>query len=368
MACIICKVSKLSEEFPPYNASSKCDHACLTCLRCLVNCVSKNGRCPYPDCPVEISGISDEIVQFKELLSKMFTEYEEIYTESNDACGNENFVNVSVLTGECTRIPFAPSMTVLDLKNQIQQHLHHETSKQKLLYRGKEMNVVAPNGGYAKLSEYQLKSNATVCLVVCLYSIPDDLDHVVFDLFWGYPIENTHSFSLNAKPFLKGLFGGVAHTGTGYTRDYLDASCLMFKKTSYSGEVDFSHKKKPGIEHSGDVMDDKNRIGHHTIDLHLKKIPTDITHLFFTLSAWSSPTISKFPNPSLKFYDASNKGKDLCSTSFTHANSSQAVIMCSLSKKNGRWQIYESGKLSAGNANDYDPLVDTIGNLISVGF
>lgn len=33
MACILCKVSKLSEEFPPYNASPKCDHACLTCLR-----------------------------------------------------------------------------------------------------------------------------------------------------------------------------------------------------------------------------------------------------------------------------------------------------------------------------------------------
>lgn len=213
-----------------------------------------------------------------------------------------------------------------------------------------------------------MKSNATVCLVVCLYSIPDDLDHVTFDLFWGYPIENTQPFSSNTSSFLKGLLGGVAFTSTCFTRDYLDASCMMFRKTKYSGTVDFSNRKQPGIEHSGDVMDDKNRIGHHTIDLHLKKIPTDITHLFFTLSAWSSPTISKFPNPSLKFYDASNKEKDLCSTSFTHANSSQAVIMCSLSKKSGRWQIYKSGKLSAGNANNYAPLVATIENLISDGF
>lgn len=201
-----------------------------------------------------------------------------------------------------------------------------------------------------------MKPNATVCLVVCLFSIPDNLEHVIFDLFWGYPVEN------DIHPIIRLLFGNMA------MRDYLDASCLMFQGTSFCGVVDFSHSTKPGINHSGDIMDDTNRIGHHTIDLHLGKIPKNITHLFFTLSAWRSPTISKFRNPSLKFYDAINKKKDLCSTSFTHANSSQAVIMCSLSKKNGRWQIYESGKLSAGNAKDYDPLVNTIKNLISDGF
>lgn len=74
----------------------------------------------------------------------MFTEYEEIYTES-DACGEENVVNVSVLTGELIRVPYAPNMTVLEFKIQIQQHLKHETSKQKLLYRGKEMNVSIHN-------------------------------------------------------------------------------------------------------------------------------------------------------------------------------------------------------------------------------
>lgn len=198
-----------------------------------------------------------------------------------------------------------------------------------------------------------MKPNATLSLVVRLYSIPDDLEHVVFDLFWGYPIRNEN---------------GPLPSRNETKKDYLDATCFMFNDTLYLGKVDYKNRNTPGINHSGDVMDDTNRKGHHTINLDLEEIPTDITHLFFTLSAWSSPTISKFPNPSLKFYDASDQENDLCSTSFTHANSSQAVIMCNLSKKNGRWQIFEMGKLSAGNAKDYDPLVDTINNLISSGF
>lgn len=71
----------------------------------------------------------------------MFTEYEEIYTESYDTHSDESFINVTLLTGDLTRIPFTPDMTVLDLKVQIQKNLNHETSKQKLLFRGKEIQV-----------------------------------------------------------------------------------------------------------------------------------------------------------------------------------------------------------------------------------
>lgn len=71
----------------------------------------------------------------------MFTEYEEIYTDQTDAGCDEKFVNVTVLTGEFARIPIELSMTVLDLKVEIEKHFKHETSKQKLLYRGNEINV-----------------------------------------------------------------------------------------------------------------------------------------------------------------------------------------------------------------------------------
>ena len=198
------------------------------------------------------------------------------------------------------------------------------------------------DGRQARLSDYNIKPNSVLMLVVLMFAIPDQFDHVVFDLYWGYPV------------------GGC---------DYLDASCLLFQGQSFLSVVDYRHQYENSIQHSGDVMDRQRRIGHHTINIHLKNIPSNVTHLFFTLSAWTCPNISKYPNPSLKFYEADKPNKDLCKTSFTHAGHSQAVIMCSVSRDiGGKWNIYESGKLSAGNARKYDPLVAIIQSLIRQGF
>ena len=193
------------------------------------------------------------------------------------------------------------------------------------------------------LNEYNIQPNDTVHLVVLLYAIPDTFDHVIFDLFWGYPNKR---------------------------RDYLDASCLLFDGQQHYNTIDYCHglMHNESVTHSGDVMNDVQRIGHHTIHVYLKQLPSNVTHLFFTLSAWNSPTIARYPNPSLKFFEASDQNKDLCKTTFTHARNSQAVVMCSLSRSSAGWQIFESGKLSAGNARNYDPLKTTIRGLISEGY
>ena len=112
-------------------------------------------------------------------------------------------------------------------------------------------------------------------------------------------------------------------------------------------------------------MDHVNRKGHHTIEVRLKELPSSVTHLFFTLSAWNSPTIAHYPSPSLKF-SASNKSKDLCATTFTHARHSQAVIMCYAARSGLQWKIFECGTLSAGNAKNYKPLVLKIQSIINV--
>lgn len=203
------------------------------------------------------------------------------------------------------------------------------------------MQVTGLNGGYTTLSDHGVKPNSTICLVICLFSIPDNFDDVVFDLYWGYPYQKT---------------------------DFLDASCLIFNGTTLQKVVDYNHRHATAIRHSGDVMDNVHRIGHHTINVSLKNIPSNVTHLFFTLSAWNSPNIAQYPNPSLKFYDATKPGKDLCKTTFHHARNSQAVVMCSVSRNSqGRWEIFESGQLSAGNAKNYSSLVSTIQQLISRG-
>ncbi|XP_076076164.1 uncharacterized protein LOC143047085 [Mytilus galloprovincialis] len=343
MACISCKVEKLSNEYPPYNGSTECDHPSLTCLRCFLDHIEKNGICPHPNCSIVIAKQSQTMQLFKATLSKQFKEYESAYTPLVDIGGCNQYVNVTGLTGQSVNIPFTPLMTVEDLKRKIQENMKHERAKQKLLYEGNEMHAIRQNGSYATLSDYGVKPNTTICVVICLFSIPENFDDVVFDLYWGYPVH------------------GV---------DYLDASCLLFKGNSFVDAVDYDNctSSTKAVRHSGDVMNSVQRIGHHTIKVSLKKIPSDITHLFFTLSAWTAPTIAQYPNPSLKFYDASKPRVDLCKTTFHHARNSQAVVMCSVSRNSqGHWQIFESGQISAGNAAGYAPLLATIRKLIARG-
>lgn len=173
-----------------------------------------------------------------------------------------------------------------------------------------------------------------------LYEINHSLDNAVFDLFWGYPSSG---------------------------KDYLDASVLIYSGSSLQGIVDYRHRAFNGISHSGDVMDDGTCLGHHTIHVQLKSLPSNINKLFFTLSAWNSPNISKYKNPSLRFFDAKEPNKQLCSDQMGHAAHSQAVIMCSLSKIDGVWKVFSLRTLSAGNAKNYSPLQQTISGIISQG-
>lgn len=198
-----------------------------------------------------------------------------------------------------------------------------------------------------------------------LYAIPQDINHVVFDLNWQYP---------NDTDLLEGK----------EKRDYLDASCLIFEGEKCIRTIDFVQKnalmvamlkkhkgikqKEWGVKHSGDRMDDRKRIGHHLIDVSIGEIPTEVTNLFFVLSAWNAPTISRYPNPSLSFYEKSNPEANLCSTTFTHASDHSAVVMCSLSRTKNGWVVYENGQTSTGNAKEYDPIKQTIQKLIQEGF
>lgn len=173
-----------------------------------------------------------------------------------------------------------------------------------------------------------------------LYEISEALDHVIFDLFWGYPASGC---------------------------DFLDASVLIYSGSSFQTLVDYSHRGFSGVTHSGDVMDHAKCLGHHTINVKLKSLPSSVDKLFFTLSAFCSPNISKYKNPSLRFFDAKEPNKQLCSDRMDNAAYSQAVIMCSLCKFNHTWKVFSLRTLSAGNAKDYSPLQQTISGIIAQG-
>jgi stress response protein SCP2 len=178
-----------------------------------------------------------------------------------------------------------------------------------------------------------------------LYAIPDGFfDHAIFDLFWGYPPS-----------------GG----------DYLDASVLLYSGSQFVEVIDYQHRESTScsaVKHSGDVMDDAKRLGHHTINVSIKSIPAHINKLVFTLSAWNSPNISEYPNPSLKFFDAKFPDQQLCSDQMSHAAHSQAIIMCCLTNRGSGWQVFSLKNLSAGNAMNYEPLKKSIVGLIGKGY
>ena len=187
-----------------------------------------------------------------------------------------------------------------------------------------------------------------------LYAIPDRFDHVTFDLFWGYPDR---------------FFGFL---GKDFRRDYLDASVLLYSGSKFIEVVDYNHRASQScsraVKHSGDVMDDEKRLGHHTINVSIKSLPAHINKLVFTLSAWNSPTISKYPHPSLRFFDAMFPDIQLCSDEMSGAANSQAIIMCCLTNRGSGWQVFSLKHLSAGNAKDYEPLQNSIVGLIGKGY
>jgi len=283
-------------------------------------------------------------LQYLETLENLFPKFTASSTaesvESSASEASDKTISVVMLGGDSTVVLYQPFMKIQALKSFVEHRLGPPPQRQRLLYKEQELKTHLDSGKLATLQDYDVKPFSTLHLIVILYEIAESLDHVIFDLFWGYPKSGC---------------------------DYLDASVLIFSGKCCRGVVDFDDQVYTGVTHSGDVMDDAKRLGHHTINVKLKSLPPAVDKLFFTLSAWNSPNISKYKNPSLRFFNAKEPNKQLCSDRMDHAAHSQAIIMCSLSKINGAWKVFSLRTLSAGNAKDYEPLQKTINGIIAQG-
>ncbi|XP_078332814.1 uncharacterized protein LOC111128929 [Crassostrea virginica] len=364
MKCRTCNLDKLSKEFPPVTVNKRCKHPPLVCLQCILFTTDSN--CPSLNCEEVIE--DENRKWFQAIWDKQFTEYKptEIADFETDP-DKENVLHITILNGDAAEIHFNESWTILKLMTEIKKVMKLDINEQRLLYFGKELTTRLSNSNPATLKDFCVKPNSKIQLVRLLYAIPQNIDKVVFDLNWEYPTETD-------------LLEGTEK------RDYLDASCLIFEGEKCVRTIDFVQKnalmqamlqkyknkgikqQEWGVKHSGDRMDDRKRIGHHFIDVSINDIPENVTNLFFVLSAWNAPTISRYPNPSLSFYEKSNPEANLCSTTFTHASDHSAVVMCSLSRSKNGWVVYENGQTSSGNAKDYDPIKMTIQKLIQEGY
>jgi hypothetical protein len=111
-------------------------------------------------------------------------------------------------------------------------------------------------------------------LIVLLDVDKVKLKLIRFDLSWGFP-------------------GGV--------KDYLDGSAFAFSmKQKFRAFCDYNHRTPTAnVTHSGDLIDEAQKIGHHLISLDLEKLSGDVSAIYFTLSAWNCPTIAHFSRPSV---------------------------------------------------------------------
>ena len=169
--------------------------------------------------------------------------------------------------------------------------------------------------------------------MVRLCEVPHELDHVIFDLQWGFPD------------------AGI---------DYLDATVFIYSGEKLLELVNYNRRKSSlgAVDHSGDEIDDDKKTGHHKINVSIKSLPPYIDTLVFTLSSWTSSEMDHFPNTSLRFFDKNFPNKELCSDEMEHATSShsQAIIMCCLAKRKGVWEVHSLKTPSNGNARDYQAL------------
>ena len=121
---------------------------------------------------------------------------------------------------------------------------------------------------------------------------------------------------------------------------------MVYNKQKLLFPIDYSNWKVSStgedLFHSGDIMNHTNRTGKHTINLSLKNLPerirssyhtrisplifSDISHLFFVLSAYKCNDISLFPNPTVSLCKKWDP-RPLCEYSITTAGKSQVAFL-----------------------------------------
>ena len=196
------------------------------------------------------------------------------------------------------------------------------------------------------LIDHKVPPESKLHLIIVLCAVPDELEKAVFDFYWGLP--------------------------HGRSRDFLDVSVFVYSGTSNLGVIYYRNRRLdfcPGVEHSGPAeMYYIRREGRHQVNVNLRTVPHNVDKLVFTLSAWASANISEYPYYRLDFHDVNFPDQQLCSDQVdVRHRAYKSMIMCCLSKKNGRWEVIDMKKGSDGFTRNYYPLKREIEALIRDG-
>ncbi|CAG8477173.1 7298_t:CDS:2 [Paraglomus brasilianum] len=350
MKCSQCKIDKLSNEFPSSPVTERCIHVSSHCLRCLVQSLNKQNEDEYhcPGCKAALN--NEEVVRWRQRLDKAsfklnvdklgrrhLANIENV--DNNEEIVQQGNIYVVLLNGEKIVVDYEKVRTVVALRQEIRTKKKIEVTKQKLVYNGVELKDHADDNGDKNLVEYGIRANSHIQLMVILYEITEKetIKDLVFDLDWGFPNDQTV--------------------------DYLDGTCFLYTGNKYWRKYDYQSQYYPSTQntrHSGDVLNRTTRRGHHKITSKLDELPENVTHLYFILSAWNSPSIGCYKTPTFSLLDSEHPDKNLCRYELENVAHSKAVIMCSVARAGTKWNVYIVGTESAGNAKDYRPIEQKI--------
>jgi len=325
-----CKVEKLSEEFFLEPISNKCDHIPDRCIKCLLS-REKAALCPIENC----GGIaSDTLIRcMKSNLREMNLYKPEQTKKITATLPSACTLEISVLDGSNLSIAARTDMRVCELKEELSKSVKEKSTKLRLSFQSSEMK------NELTLAECGIHNNCTLQLIILMMEEFDGKSYeaLQFNLSWGFPDI------------------GI---------DYLDGTCLSFAGKSFVALVDYKHLKGEGMAHTGDVMDEINMRGRHGISLHLPSVPSQITHLYFVLSAWTSPYISRYPKPTVQLHDRSRPDVPLPIYTPSDIGNVQALIMCRAVRRTATsWTVERVGRGCQGNAKNYNPIRQMIASI-----
>lgn len=365
MECRACHEEKLRHEFPTPTDLPDCEHPLLVCVRCL----HSSKGCRVPGCAREFE--EPELAMLRMALSACDIEFDKEQlalpttprAHAADAPAPEVAQLFTALTlvamdGRESAIATTPDMYVADLKMLVQRQLGVPANLQRLIIDDvimQNLDNSVPRRQALTVGHYVRSATRRVSLVRLLFAVrsDSDLDELTFDLNWGYPPTR------------------------GGRRDYLDGAAFIFD-TNHAYKDFVCHAKTmafdgknaiDGIQHSGDLMDDARKIGHHFINMKLSSVPPHITTIYLTLSAWDSPTIGVFPNVKITLHDRRRPTEELSPPwPAAVAAPSKALIMCALERLGGDWEVVNVGEPSAGCEHDlFGPIIEMLERRRRVG-
>lgn len=146
----------------------------------------------------------------------------------------------------------------------------------------------------------------------------------------------------------KGWFGKVKSGGD----IDLDASVIAYDANgSVVDSVWFGSLRGMGgaVQHSGDNRTGDGDGDDETIHIDLAALPANIQTLVFTVNSYRGQTFDAVDNATCRLVDASNNA-ELCQFRLAEKGSHTGLIMTSLSRKKGFWEVTAIGEPVGGTS------------------